>query len=49
MKITGSKRPVSALCASFVPELLKNAFLFAVNKNLHINGISLFHPRSFYA
>ena len=33
VKITGSKRPVSALCASLVPELLKNAFLFAVNKN----------------
>ena len=32
VNITGSKRPVSALCASLVPELLKNAFLFAVNK-----------------
>ena len=26
VKIIGSKRPVSALCASLVPELLKNAF-----------------------
>ena len=27
------KRPVLALCASLVPELLKNAFLFVMNKN----------------
>ena len=33
VKITGSKRPALALCASIVPELLKNEFLFAVNKN----------------
>ena len=43
VRITGSKRPVSVLCASLVPELLKNAFLFAVNKNqVSISMIQVF-------
>ena len=49
VKITGSKRPVWALCASLVPELLKNAFLFAVNKNqVSISMVEVFSIQDLY-